>query len=82
MSVRTERVQVPRRDIATIAEARLGASSHPELRRIQCKSEEGSLFLDGRLSSYFQKQLAQEIVPKIDGVERIVNQIEVIGRMT
>jgi osmotically-inducible protein OsmY len=68
-------------EIATIAEARLGASSHPALRKVLCKCDNGVLVLRGRLNSFFHTQLAQETVRKVHGVERIVNQIEVVNRM-
>jgi osmotically-inducible protein OsmY len=35
--------------------------------------------LEGRLSSFYQKQLAQEIVGHIEGVVQVVNQIEVVS---
>jgi osmotically-inducible protein OsmY len=70
------------RHIAAVAEARLGASPHRALRTILCKCDEGVLVLRGRLSTYFHKQLAQEIVADIEGVEQVVNQIEVAVRAT
>jgi osmotically-inducible protein OsmY len=39
--------------------------------------EEGVLTLNGRLSSFYQKQLAQESVRNLDGIRRVVNRIEV-----
>jgi osmotically-inducible protein OsmY len=66
--------------IAEIAEARLSASSHSALRKVFCKYDDGVLVLRGRLNSFFHSQLAQEAVRKIEGVERIVNQIEVLNR--
>ena len=66
--------------IAEIAEARLCASSHQALRMVFCKFDDGVLVLQGRLNSFFHKQLAQEIVAKIEGVERVENKIEVVNR--
>jgi osmotically-inducible protein OsmY len=66
-------------EIAEIAEARLSASSHPALRKVFCKYDDGILVLRGRLTSFFHTQLAQETVAKIEGVERVVNQIEVVN---
>jgi len=63
--------------IAEIAEARLSASSHPALKNVFCKYDNGVLVLRGRLNSFFHTQLAQEAVRTIKGVERIVNKIEV-----
>jgi osmotically-inducible protein OsmY len=66
-------------DIAAIAEARLRASSHRAIRGISCKYDKGMLVLEGRLSTFSQKQLAQEIAANIEGVVQVVNQIEVVG---
>jgi len=55
----------------------LEGSAHTVLRTVSVSYERGVLFLRGRLPSYFHKQLAQEAVRRIDGVARIVNEIEV-----
>jgi osmotically-inducible protein OsmY len=65
--------------ISSVAEGRFRAHSRTELRGITCKTERGILLLEGRLSTFFQKQLAQEIVANIEGVVQVVNQIEVVG---
>jgi osmotically-inducible protein OsmY len=64
--------------IVAAAEACLRANSYTALRGISCKSERGVLVLEGRLNSFFQKQIAQEIIAKIEGVVQVVNQIEVV----
>lgn len=79
MSVQMEQ-NVTSFEIAEIAEARLSASSHSALRNVFCKYDDGVLVLRGRLNSFFHTQLAQETVAKIEGVERVVNQIEVVDR--
>ena len=66
-------------EIAEIAEARLSASSHLALRKVFCKYDDGVLVLRGRLNSFFHTQLAQETVAKIEGVERVVNKIEIVS---
>lgn len=67
-------------EIAEIAEARLSASSHLALRKVFCKYDDGVLVLQGRLNSFFHTQLAQETVRRVEGVQRVVNQIEVLNR--
>jgi osmotically-inducible protein OsmY len=67
-------------EIAAVAEARLGATSRPALRNVFCKYDDGVLVLRGRLHSFFHAQLAQETVRRIEGVERVVNKIEVVSR--
>ena len=64
--------------IAATARARFRASSHTALRGISCKAERGVLVLEGQLSTFFQKQLAQELVANIDDVVQVVNHIEVV----
>ena len=44
---------------------------------ITCEYKEGMILLRGQLSSFYQKQLAQEAVRKLDEVQQIVNRIEV-----
>jgi osmotically-inducible protein OsmY len=36
------------------------------------------VFLRGRVNSYYLKQLAQETIRNVAGVEQIVNEIEVV----
>ena len=59
------------------AQARLQQSPHAALRNIDCQFEQGVLVLRGRVPSYYHKQLAQEAVAHLEGVLRVVNQIEV-----
>lgn len=82
MSNQTKRKTSPPRTIAAIAEARFRTDSHTALRGISCKADQGVLVLEGCLSTFFQKQLAQEIVANIQGVVQVVNQIEVVSRAT
>ena len=79
MSVQMEQ-NVTSFEIVSIAEARLSATSHPALRKVLCKYDNGILVLRGRLNSFFHTQLAQEAVARIEGVERVMNQIEVVSR--
>ena len=79
MSNQTERKTSPPRAIAAIAEARFRANSHMALRGISCKADQGVLVLEGHLSTFFLKQLAQEIVTNIEGVVQVVNHIEVVS---
>lgn len=55
--------------------------SHPHFRArrlsIQCRYCDGCLRLIGTLDSFFLKQLAQETMRAIPGVQRIQNDIEV-----
>ena len=61
------------------AAIRLSTSGYAELKRVRCEFElHGHLLtLRGRVSSYYLKQLAQEVVRMLDGVDQVVNLIEV-----
>ena len=54
-------------------------ASHAALRKLTCEFARGVLILRGKVPSYYEKQLAQEAVRKIDGVRQIVNEIEVLA---
>ena len=65
-------------DVAKAAEARLRTSPFPALRNVSCECDDGVLILDGRLGSYYHKQLAQETVRGVEGVVQVVNRTEVV----
>jgi osmotically-inducible protein OsmY len=65
--------------VAEDAECRLRRSAYPPLQTVNCEFREGVLFLRGRLPSYFLKQIAQETVARIEGVQQIANEVEVIS---
>jgi osmotically-inducible protein OsmY len=67
-----------RRSIEAAAKADLWHSPYPELRRVTCEYYEGILTLRGHVSSYYMKQIAQTIVQHVEGVERVVNRVEVV----
>ena len=53
------------------------ASPYCQLRHVRCKMEQGVLTLEGRLSTYYLKQLAQKLALQIPGVQAIANHLEV-----
>lgn len=66
-------------DIEEQAQERLRAAPSLFLRDIRCGYQEGLLILRGRVGSYYEKQLAQESVARLEGVAQVVNEIEVTG---
>jgi len=46
-------------------------------RNLYFEADEGRVRLRGVVRSYFQKQMAQEAVRRIDGVSEILNELEV-----
>jgi hypothetical protein len=67
------------RPIEIAAEALL--EQHPHFRGrsrwVRCRFRNGRLFLDGVLPSFYLKQLAQETLRGLEGVERLDNRIVV-----
>ena len=54
-------------------------SNNPYLmqQKLQLEAERGHVILRGVVSSFFQKQMAQEALRQIDGVDEIENHLEV-----
>lgn len=52
---------------------------HPYLRNrnLRFESRDGRVILRGKVNSYYQKVMAQEIVRRLEGVDVIENQLEV-----
>ncbi len=46
-------------------------------RSLRFETDMGRVVLRGKVASYFQKQMAQEAVQRIDGVEAVDNLLEV-----
>lgn len=55
----------------------LATSPYVAGRRVRIEAEEGSVRLHGRVESFFEKQMAQEVVRRLDGVCRVENLLEV-----
>jgi osmotically-inducible protein OsmY len=72
--------------VAARANRCLQESAYMAIRSVSCKYDQDVLFLRGRLTSYYEKQVAQEAVRDLEGVVQVVNQIEVSeeldGRVT
>ena len=65
------------REVARAAKDRLQSSPHPHVRAVSCEYDQGVLFLRGRVPSFYDKQVAQETVARVDGVAQVVNETEV-----
>ena len=61
----------------TLLGAALKQSPHLSRRELRVETHEGRVVLRGVVSSYYQKQMATEIVRRVEGVERIENHLEV-----
>lgn len=77
-----ERPAAPaRNDLSTIARQYL--ESHPHFRGrasgVSIAHDGRNLFLTGRLPTFYLKQMVQEAVRHVPGVQNIVNQIDVVN---
>jgi hypothetical protein len=50
---------------------------HLRKRKLRFESQEGRVVLRGVVSSYYQKQMAQESLRRLEGVNQIENHLEV-----
>ena len=66
-------------DVADQARALLLRNPYLALKNVSCEFRDGVLTLRGNLPSYYLKQIAQTIVANLEGVERLVNAVEVIA---
>jgi osmotically-inducible protein OsmY len=64
-------------NVAERAESRLRGNSYLALKNVTCDFQDGVLTLRGCLPTYYLKQIAQAVVGRLDGVQRIVNDIQV-----
>ncbi len=55
----------------------LGRDPRLARREVYCHTEEGRVILRGWVRSFFEKQLAQEVLRRIEGVREICNELEV-----
>ena len=52
-------------------------SPHLSGHQVFCQEESGIVVLHGKVCSFFQKQMAQEALKRLDGVEKVINELEV-----
>lgn len=63
--------------IEALVQSRLRGSPYPSIQRLNCDFANGRLFLRGRVPSFFEKQVAQEALADLEGIDQIVNGVEV-----
>jgi len=64
-------------ELSTKVEDAISASPHLASRTLKFETEHGCVRLLGTVGSYYQKQMAQEAVRRLDGVTQIENHLEV-----
>lgn len=55
----------------------LTGSPYLPSKHLRIEAADGLVRLQGTVRSFYQKQMAQELLRRVDGVERIENQLEV-----
>ena len=55
----------------------LTTNPHVPSHQVLVEAEEGRIILKGNVKSFFQKQMAQEAVRRVDGVQQIDNLLQV-----
>lgn len=68
----------PEDQIVERAESHLRHNSYLSLKNVRCDYRDGALILRGCLPTYYLKQMAQSVVARMEGVHRVVNEIEVV----
>lgn len=56
------------------------ASPHIPRHRVQIENRAGHIVVRGAVDSFYQKQMTQETILRVEGVERLENQLEVHWR--
>jgi len=62
---------------AELATHRLREANLRFRKYVSCEYLEGVLLLQGRVPTYYLKQIAQTVVARVPGVERVDNRIQV-----
>lgn len=64
-------------DLADRVQLALDKQSHVPKRYLRFEASCGRVTLHGKVTSYYQKQMAQEVLRRLEGVQTIDNQLEV-----
>lgn len=67
-------------ELIAIIARELRATAFPALREVDVEICAGVVILWGRVPSYYQKQLAQSVAQRVEGVRAIANGLEVVCR--
>lgn len=72
----------PNRDrhLQNAAETALQQSGYHSVGKLDCEVVDGTVVLSGRVTSYYQKQIAQTVVMKLDAVKEVENRLQVKSR--
>ncbi len=71
-------VAVPPKGLVDQVHGALSRSPYLAPTELRIEAQEGVIRLEGAVKSFFHKQMAQETIRRVDGVERIVNCLQVV----
>ncbi len=71
--------QLPKKPHALLQRVDSAIKDSPHLsgNHVFCQEESGIVVLHGRVDSFYQKQMAQEALRNLAGVEKVINELEV-----
>jgi osmotically-inducible protein OsmY len=69
--------EVSSRDVRPRAQTALANSPIHELRQLQVEQQNGALLIRGVVSSFYHKQLAQEVVREVCREIELINSVQV-----
>ena len=64
-------------DYERLAQLALASSGFRTIRELSVERHDGALVLNGQVSTFYQKQIAQELVKAVAGSLTVLNEIEV-----
>ncbi len=70
--------ELARCPVTAAAQRRIESAHHRSLRMVRCEHRDGVLVLTGQVPSYHHKQIAQECVRAVPGVNLIKNMLQVV----
>lgn len=73
----TERAHMECSVTASAVVATLAKSTVSELRRLQVSENNQSIYLSGRVRSFYHKQLAQEAIRVVAAGRQVINRVDV-----
>jgi osmotically-inducible protein OsmY len=63
--------------LESLASSTIDRHPHLKRRKLRIEAHEGRVVLRGVVGSYYQKQMAQEALKRLEGVDAIENHLEV-----
>ncbi len=65
------------RELLQRVDSAIKGNPHLSRHQVFCQEESGIVILHGRVGSFFQKQMAQEALKRLAGVEKVINELQV-----